>query len=80
MEPSSRIVGGPGKVRRMPYTVRGEQPGGRGHSEFTRETAIGAIFKATDLMGEGWTAVHICDENNQIYWPDRFHLMSKSNV
>ncbi len=45
----------------MPFTVYGEHPGG-GHSEYTRDTAIGAVFKAADLMGDGWTSVHIGDE------------------
>ena len=44
---------------------RGEQPGGRGYAEFTRETAVGAVFKATDLIDEGWTDVHICDRNSK---------------
>jgi hypothetical protein len=76
---SARIAGEPGKVRPMSFTVYGEHPGG-GHSEFTRDTAIGAVFKAADLMGDGWTGVHIGDERSQIFWPDRFHLMSKSNA
>jgi hypothetical protein len=64
----------------MPFTVFGEHPDGGGHSKFTRDTATGAVFKAADLMRDGWTGVHICDEQNQIYWPDRFHLVSKSNT
>jgi hypothetical protein len=61
----------------MPFKVYGKHPGG-GHLEFTRDTATGAVFKAADLMGDGWTGVHISDENDKIYWPDRFHLVSKS--
>ncbi len=64
----------------MPFTVYGEHPGGGGHSEFTRDTATGAVFKAADLVGDGWTGVHICDEKNQIYWPDLFHLVSKTSL
>jgi hypothetical protein len=64
----------------MPFTVCGENPAGGGHLEFTRDTAAGAVFKAADLMGNGWTGVYICDEKNQIYWADRFHLMSKTNA
>jgi hypothetical protein len=56
----------------MSFTVYGEHPDGAGHSEFTRHSATGAVFKAADLMGDGWSGVHISDENNQIYWPDRF--------
>jgi hypothetical protein len=69
-----------GKVRPMPFTVYGENPGGGRRSKFTRDTATGAVFKAADLMRDGWTGVHIRDEQNQIYWPDRFHLVSKSNT
>ena len=76
---SIRIAGEPGKVRPMPFTVYGEHPGG-GHSEYTRDTAIGAVFKAADLMGDGWTSVHIGDERGQIFWPDQFDLVRKSNA
>jgi hypothetical protein len=64
----------------MPFTICGDHPAGSGHSEFTRDTATGAVFKAADLMGNGWTGVYICNENDEIYWPDRFHLVSKSNA
>jgi hypothetical protein len=64
----------------MPFTVYGQHPGDGSHSKFTRDPAAGAIFKAADLMRDGWTGVHIRDEQNQIYWPDRFHLVSKSNT
>jgi hypothetical protein len=56
----------------MSFTVYGEHPNGAGHSEFDRATALGAVFKATDLAGDGWKRVHISDEENKIYWPDRF--------
>jgi hypothetical protein len=23
-------------------------------------------------MGHGWTGVHICDQNQRIFWPDTF--------
>jgi hypothetical protein len=50
-------------------------------SKFVRISVAGAVFKATDLMGNGWAGVHICDERNQIYWPDRFEqLLSKPNA
>ena len=55
----------------MIFTVHGEHPGGD-HSEFVRITAAGAVFKAADLMGHGYTSVHICDQNRQIFWPDTF--------
>jgi hypothetical protein len=55
----------------MIFTVHGEHPDGD-HSEFVRITAAGAVFKAADLMGLGWTGVHICDQNKQIFWPDAF--------
>jgi hypothetical protein len=42
------------------------------HSEFVRITAAGAVFKAADLLGNGYTGVHICDQNSQIFWPDTF--------
>src|SRR5208283_4441460 len=64
----------------MSFTVYGETPGSGDHWEFGRDTAAGAVFKAADLMRDGWTGVHILDEQNQIYWPDRFHLVSKSNT
>jgi hypothetical protein len=54
----------------------GEHPDSGGHSEFARETATGAIFKAADLIGNGWTGVHISDENYKIYWPDRFDQLN----
>jgi hypothetical protein len=50
----------------MIFTVHGEHPDGD-HSEFVRITAAGAVFKAADLMGRGWTGVHICDQNQQIF-------------
>jgi hypothetical protein len=56
------------------------RPGGGGRSKFTRDTATGAVFKAADLVRDGWTGVHIGDETNQTYWPDRFHLVSKLNM
>jgi hypothetical protein len=56
----------------MSFKVYGENPGSGGHWEFARETAAGAIFKAADLIRDGWTGVHISDEKNKIYWPDRF--------
>jgi len=34
-----------------------------------------AIDQAADLIGDGWTGVHISDQKNQIYWPDRFHQL-----
>ena len=46
----------------MIFTVHGEHPDGD-HSEFVRITAAGAVFKAADLMGLGYTGVHICDQN-----------------
>jgi hypothetical protein len=52
----------------MIFTVHGEHPDGD-HSEFVRITAAGAVFKAADLMGHGWTGVHICDQNQRIFWP-----------
>jgi len=63
----------------MSFTVHGDHPNGAGHSEFIRDTATGAVFKAADLISDGWAGVHICDEKNQIHWPDGFHLMSKSD-
>src|SRR4051812_12280209 len=65
-QPRRRIVGGPGGVRTMIFTVHGEHPDGD-HSEFVRITAAGAVFKAADLMGHGYTSVHICDQNSQIF-------------
>ena len=67
------IFGGPGKVCSMSFTVYGEHPGSGDHSKFARETAAGAVFKAADLISDGWTSVHISDEKNKIYWPDRFY-------
>jgi hypothetical protein len=67
----------------MSFTVYGEHPDSGGHSEFARETAAGAVFKAADLIGNGWTGVHISDENYKIYWPDRFdqlYVESKPNA
>ena len=55
----------------MIFTVHGEHPYGD-HSEFVRITAAGAVFKAADLLGNGYTGVHICDQNSQIFWPDTF--------
>ena len=55
----------------MIFTVHGEHPDGD-HSEFVRITVAGAVFKAADLMGRGWTGVHICDQNQRIFWPDTF--------
>jgi hypothetical protein len=55
----------------MIFTVHGERPDGD-HSEFVRITAAGAVFKAADLMSHGWTGVHICDQNQKIFWPDTF--------
>jgi len=55
----------------MAFTIHADRPNGD-HSKFIRSTVVGAVFKAADLMGNGWTGVHICDETNQIYWPDRF--------
>jgi hypothetical protein len=55
----------------MIFTVHGEHPDGD-HSEFVRITAAGAVFKAADLLGNGYTRVHICDQNSQIFWPDTF--------
>jgi hypothetical protein len=61
-----------GKVHPMSFTVYCEHPGSGGHSEFVRESAAGAVFKAANLIGDGWLGVHISDEKNKIYWPDRF--------
>ena len=55
----------------MIFTVHAEHPDGD-HSEFVRITAAGAVFKAADLMGLGWTGVHICDQNKQVFGPDAF--------
>jgi hypothetical protein len=66
----------------MAFTIHADRPNGD-HSKFIRSTVVGAVFKAADLMGNGWTRVHICDETNQIYWPDRFDqlsTMSKPNA
>lgn len=66
----------------MLFTVHGDHPDGV-HSTFLRISPVGAVLKATDLMGSGWTGVHICDETNQIYWPDRFdqlYAVSKPNA
>jgi hypothetical protein len=60
------------------FTIHGENPGSGGHSEFARETAAGAVFKAADLIGNGWTSVHISDENSKIYWPDQFDQLGSS--
>ena len=38
----------------MIFTVHGEHPDGD-HSEFVRITAAGAVFKAADLLGNGYT-------------------------
>jgi hypothetical protein len=65
----------------MSFTVYGEYPSGS-RSKFARDTAAGAVFKAADLMGDGWTGVHISDEKNKIYWSDRFdqlYVVSKPN-
>jgi hypothetical protein len=56
----------------MSFTVYGRNPCG-GHSEFSRATAAGAVFKAADLVGDGWTGVHISDAKDNIYWPARFN-------
>jgi hypothetical protein len=56
----------------MSFTVYGENPGSGDRWEFARETAVGAVFKAADLISDGWTSVHISDEKKKIYWPDRF--------
>jgi hypothetical protein len=61
--------------RPMSFTVHGKNPYG-GHLEFARITAAGAVFKAADLVGDGWTGVHISDANNKIYWPARFNRIS----
>jgi hypothetical protein len=66
----------------MSFIVYGEHPSGS-RSKFARDTAAGAVFKAADLMGDGWTGVHISDEKNKIYWPDRFdqlYVVSKPNA
>ena len=55
----------------MIFTVHGEHPDGD-HSEFVRITAAGAVFKAADLLGNGYTGVHFCDQHSQIFWPDTF--------
>ena len=60
------------------FRIHGEYPGSGGHSEFARETAAGAVFKAADLIGNGWTSVHISDEKNKIYWPDQFDQLGSS--
>jgi hypothetical protein len=59
----------------MSFIVYGERPDNAGHSEFVRETATGAVFKAADLIGNGWTCVHISDENCKVYWSDRFEQL-----
>jgi hypothetical protein len=67
----------------MSFTVYGEHPDSSGRSEFARETATGAVFKAADLIGNGWTGVHISNENYRIYLPDRFdqlYVESKPNA
>jgi hypothetical protein len=64
----------------MPFSVYGHHPDDGSHSIFARDTATGAIFKAADLMRDGWTGVHIRDEQDKIYWPDRFHLVNESNT
>ena len=67
----------------MSFTVHGEHPNGAGHSEFDRATALGAVFKATDLADGGWKGVHISDEENRIYWPNRFdqlYVMSQPSA
>jgi hypothetical protein len=60
------------------FTIHGDYPDSGGHSEFARETAAGAVFKAADLIGNGWTSVHILDEKNKIYWPDQFDQLGSS--
>jgi hypothetical protein len=62
----------PGIECLMSFTVYGKNPCG-GHSEFERVTAAGAVFKAADLVGDGWSGVHISDAKNKIYWPARFN-------
>jgi hypothetical protein len=37
-------------------------------------------FKAADVMGNGWTGVHICDQNNQIYWPEAFDQLGANRT
>jgi hypothetical protein len=67
----------------MSFIVYGERPDSGGHSEFARESATGAVFKAADLIGNGWTCVYISDENLKIYWPDGFEQLcveSKPNA
>ena len=64
---------GLGEVYPMSFIVHGEHPNGGGHSEFERVTAAGAVFKAADLVGDGWSGVHISDAKNKIYWPARFN-------
>jgi hypothetical protein len=67
----------------MSFIVYGEHPNGACHSEFDRASALGAVFKAADLMGDGWESVHISDEGNKIYWPDRFdqlYVMSQPSA
>jgi hypothetical protein len=63
---------------RVSFTIHGEHPRRGGHSEFARETAAGAVFKAADLIGDGWMSVHISDEKNKIYWPDQFDQLGSS--
>jgi len=67
----------------MSFTVYGEHPNGAGHSKFDRATALGAVFKATNLVSDGWKDVHISDQENMIYWPaqfDQLHVMSQPSA
>ena len=38
----------------MAFTIHADRPNGD-HSKFIRSTVVGAVFKAADLMGNGWT-------------------------
>jgi len=72
-QPRRRIVGAPGKVGPNDiYRPRGA-PGRAIIRNVVRiHPSAGAVFKAADLMGRGWTGVHICDQNQRIFWPDAF--------
>jgi hypothetical protein len=67
----------------MSFTVYGEHPNVVGHSEFDRASALGAVFKAAEMMGDGWESVHISDHENKIFWPEQFdqlYVMDRPGV
>jgi hypothetical protein len=61
----------------MPFTISGHSSAGG--ISFPRETAIEAIKKAVEMMGDGVQDVYITDvESGRIYRYDEFALLLKA--